>query len=134
MNYVGKLFSIWVLIVAGVVWSPELFGWPFWKFPALLAGTLLVVIATLFIRGVIRFRRQGWGVWATSYPAEFQFAERHEGKTRSFRLPGDLIENGHPVYTRLPEEQWRALAPEWAKDRRLEIEEKILRNPFYRPI
>lgn len=134
MSYVGKFFLIWVLIVAGVMWSPELFGWPFWMFPTLVVGVLLLGLAFLFIQGAVRFRRQGWGVWATSYPAEFQYRERHEGRTRSFKLPGDLIENGHPVYSRLPQERWETFAPEWARDRRLEIEGKILENPFYRPI
>lgn len=133
MKYVFRVFGVWFLIIGGVFWAPDLFGWPFWKFPAILLGLLATRIAIFVIRAEIRFRRQGYRVWATSYPAEFVYRERHEGKTRFFKLPGDLIENGHPVCSRLPQERWETLVPAWAKDRRLEIEEKILGNPFYRP-
>ena len=126
--------SVYALVIAGVICAPSLFGWPFWKFPAILLGLLAMLIVILAIRGKIRFHRQGYRVSATSYPAVFEYRERHEGKTRFFKLPGELFENGHPVYHRLAEQEWEASVPDWAKDRQLEVEAKILENPFYRPV
>src|SRR5688572_7891781 len=110
------------LTVVGFVWAPDLLHWPLWKFPAVVLGILLAGFAFLAIRSKIRFHRKGYEIRASCDPAEFEYRERHDGKTRSLKLPGDLIENGHPVYTRLTEEEWRATAPEWGKSRRLEIE------------
>jgi hypothetical protein len=127
-------FGVWVLVVVGVVWSPDLFGWPFWRFPAILLGLLAILIIIAVIRRRIVFRRKGYEVFSNTPRHEFEYREKHGGSTRTLKLPGELVEYGHLVYYRLTQEAWQEKVPEWAAARRLEIEEKMLENPFHRPI
>jgi hypothetical protein len=132
MKHLGVI--LWALVVAGTMWSPDLFGWPFWLFPAMLVGLIALSAAFLVTRREIRFRRKGYEILVYISQSEFEYRERHEGRARTLKLRGDLIENGHLAYTRFPEELWKEKVPEWAKGRRLEIEERILEDPSHRPL
>ena len=99
-----------------------------------LAG-LLWLAATLLAEQVRRrriFRKQGYLVTEDSQ-RHFVYRERLNGGIRELRLPSEWIENGHPVYYRMAQEIWAETVPEWARERRLEIEGRILENRFYRP-
>ncbi|RYD54152.1 MAG: hypothetical protein EOP83_22440 [Verrucomicrobiaceae bacterium] len=99
----------------------------------LLAG-LLSIVALLIITPIKRrrlFRRKGYEVLVTG-EHEFLYREQDEGGIRELPLPGDLIEVGHPVYSRLSWKDWETMAPDWARNRQLEIEARIHENPFYR--
>lgn len=131
-------FKTFAAVVAALVWFClliaglwELFGnvvlW------LLLAASLALVILLIVtaIEQRRRFRTKGYEVLVTG-EHDFVYKERYEGGVRELRLPGDLIEVGHPVYTRLPWKDWDTIVPDWARDRQLEIEARIHENPFYR--
>ena len=120
---------VWLcLLIAGLC---ELFGnvvlW------LLLAASLalVVLLITTAIKRRRQFRTKGYEVLVTG-EHDFVYKEQHEGGIRELQLPGDLIEVGHPVYTRLPWKDWEATVPDWARNRQLEIEARIHENPFYR--
>lgn len=120
---------VWLcLLIAGLC---ELFGkvvlW------LLLAGSLALVVLLIVtaIQRCRQFRTKGYEVLVTG-EHDFVYKEQHEGGVRELQLPGDLIEVGHPVYTRLSWENWAMIVPDWARTRQLEIEARIHENPFYR--
>lgn len=100
----------------------------------LLAGVLVLVVMgiTAGIKRRRSFREKGYEVMVGTDHG-FIYRERYEGGVRELRLPGGLIEVGHPVYSRLSWETWEKITPDWARRRQLEIEARIHENAFYRP-
>jgi len=117
------------LLIAGLC---ELFGNP--VLYLLLAGVLGLVVMAIVARIKRRrlFRRKGYEV-VVGNDHRFIYREQFQSGIRELRLPGELIEVGHPAYTRLSRKDWETIAPDWARDRQLEIEARIHENPFYRP-
>ena len=104
----------------------------------MLAGVLalLVVIVVSQAKRRRAFRQKGYEVVyeiISDDVRRFVYREQFDGGVRVVRLRAELIEVGHPVYRRLSSEDWAEVVPEWARDRQLQIEARILENPFYRP-
>lgn len=102
-----------------------------WIFPAAIGVFILWGICEIW-KSKRAFRRNGYGVYGTTNDG-FRYREMHEGGIRELTLPGVVVEPGHVVYYRLSAEEWACAVPEWARDRRLEIESRILADPFHRP-
>ncbi|HEY1122567.1 MAG TPA: hypothetical protein VGE67_13235, partial [Haloferula sp.] len=92
---------------------------PWFLLAAFLAFVVLLI--TTAIKRRRQFRTKGYEVVVTG-DHDFVYKEQYEGGIRKLQLPGDLIEVGHPVYTRLSWKDWEAIAPDWARSRQLEIE------------
>ncbi|MCW1884112.1 hypothetical protein OKA04_05180 [Luteolibacter flavescens] len=95
----------------------------------------LVVSGSITIEWAHRrraFRKAGYEVICEA-DRGFLYREICNGSVRELRLPGDLIEVGHEVYTRLSRQEWEQRVPDWARHRQLEIEARILENPDFRP-
>ena len=104
----------------------------------LLAGAL--ASAALFVFNQVKRRRtflqKGYEVDCEVISKgvyRFVYRERFDGGVRELRVPGELIEYGHPVYYRLSGANWAEIVPEWALHRQLQVEARILENHFYRP-
>jgi hypothetical protein len=118
-------FALWNLVGKALLWL-------------LLAGVL--ALAVLFVVNQLKRRRallaKGYEVNCEINPGgvyRFVYRERSEGVIRELRVPGELIEYGHPVYYRLSGAHWAEIVPEWALHRQLQVEARILENHFYRP-
>lgn len=121
---------VWFCLLIAGLW--ELFGNGFlWL---LLAGVLALVVMgiTAGFKRRRAFRMKGYEIFVEG-DHRFIYRERTEDGIRELSLPGDLMEMGHPIYYRLSGKDWDTLAPDWARDRQLEIEARIHENPFYRP-
>lgn len=126
------LLSCVGLLVAVIV-VPHALGWPFYRLPGILLGLLALLLVANFLRTRVRFQERGYEVLASNERSEFEYREKAGGGMLSLSLPGHLIEYGHLVYHRLPADAWRTRVPDWAAERQLEIEGRILEDPFHNP-
>jgi hypothetical protein len=130
--FVGALMAL-IAFIGGLV---EVLG----KSALWLLAAGLLWLVGMIISGQIKrrrlFRNKGYEVnyeIVGNDARRFVYRERFDGGVRELRLPAELIENGHPVYYQVSQEIWARTVPEWARERRLEIEGRILEDPFYRP-
>lgn len=103
-----------------------------WILPLSLCVGLVALLSVEVVKSTLQFRKRGFQVRGGPDHG-FVFREKTPEGIREFNLPGELIEVGHSVYDRMSAEEWAIRVPDWAKERRLEIESKILEEPFHRP-
>lgn len=91
-----------------------------------LAALLVFVVALGFVVSRLIARRRGYWVTVSSSKSSIQYSERVGKAIRKFTLPGETIEYGHTVYQPLSDEEWLRQVPDWALQRKQEIERRIL--------
>jgi hypothetical protein len=121
-----------IVLVVGFAAVAFIYRFSFlWIYPAAVGVLILWCLAEAW-KGHRGFQQKGYRVYGTTDDG-FRYRERHEGGIRELTLPGVLVEPGHAVYCRLSAEEWINLAPEWARDRKQEIEARILEDPYHQP-